>query len=250
MAQLGDTVITGSLSVSNNIYGSVTCATNATNASKGWNGSSFASFGSNAFNSNSYLLASDCAVDSNKLNGFTASASSTANTVVVRDANQYIYGAYFNSNIGDENINSYADSPAIMFSSSDKWIRRTTKANLQTWLGLGSNAYNSTAFTTCTGTVTSIAFQCAGTAKCTITSSGTINLSANAWNTNATISTTTYPGACCTGTLTSSSGCAYDSARLGGTVASSYALKTGLVACASCLTNSAGTVGYRVYVIV
>ena len=201
MAQLNDTVITGSLAVSNCIYGSVTCATTTTNACKGWNGSTFASFGSNAFNSNSYLLATGCAVDSNKLNGFIASASSTANTVVVRDANQYIYGAYFNSNISDENINSYANSPAIMFSSGDKWIRRTTKANLQTWLGLGSNAYNSTAFTTCTGTVTSIAFQCAGTAKSTITSSGTINLSANAWNTYATISTSTYPGACCTGNM-------------------------------------------------
>ncbi len=95
---------------------------------------------------------------------------------------------------------------------------------------LGANAFNSTAFTTCTGTVTSIKFQCAGTDKCTITGSGTINLSANAWNTNATISTTTYPGACCTGTLTPNSGCAYDSARLGGTAASGYLKTTGCAA--------------------
>lgn len=57
MAQLGDTVITGSLSVSNCIYGSVTCATcstTSTNACKGWNGSSFATFGSNAFNSTAF----------------------------------------------------------------------------------------------------------------------------------------------------------------------------------------------------
>ena len=57
MAQLGDTVVTGSLAVSNCIYGSVTCATSATtatNACKGWNGSAFANFGSNAFNSTSF----------------------------------------------------------------------------------------------------------------------------------------------------------------------------------------------------
>lgn len=54
MAQLGDTVVTGSLAVSNCIYGSVTCATTATNACKGWNGSAFANFGSNAFNSTSF----------------------------------------------------------------------------------------------------------------------------------------------------------------------------------------------------
>ena len=56
--------------------------------------------------------------------------------------------------------------------------------------------------TTSSGTITAIDFQCAGTSKCCVTSSGTINLSANAWNTNATISTTTYPGACKTGTVT------------------------------------------------
>jgi len=174
MAQLGNTVITGSLSVSNCIYGSVTCATcsiTSTNACKGWNGSAFATFGSNAFN------------------------STTIATKV-------------------------------------------------------SQLTNDSGFTTNTGTVTSIKFQCGGTDKCTITSSGTINLSANAWNTNATISTTTYPGACCTGTLTSSSGCAYDSARLGGTTASCYALKTGCVCCAQYLLNSGGTTAYKVWIAV
>lgn len=102
----------------------------------------------------------------------------------------------------------------------------------------GSNAFNSTAFTTCTGTVTSVKFQCAGTDKCTITGSGTIKLSANAWNTNATISTTTYPGACCTGNVRTDSGCAYDSARLGGTAASGYLKTTG------CAADSAKLGGY------
>ena len=116
-------------------------------ANKGKNGSSYSAFGSNAFNSNSYLLTTGCAADSAKLGGKTASVASAASTVVLRDANQYICASYFNSNINDENINSYTDSPAIMFTSKDKWIRRTTKANLQTWLGLGSAAYaNTSAF--------------------------------------------------------------------------------------------------------
>ena len=75
-----------------------------------------------------------------------ADTAATANTVVKRDGNKYIYGTYFNSSISNENINSYTNDPAIMFTSNDKWIRRTTKANLQTWLGLGSRAYDSTAY--------------------------------------------------------------------------------------------------------
>ncbi len=65
-----------------------------------------------------------CASDSAKLNGYGSSISATANTVVARDANGYIYGSYFNSNIGDENINSYGGT-ALIFSGSDHWFRRT-----------------------------------------------------------------------------------------------------------------------------
>ena len=103
--------------------------------------------------------------------------------------------------------------------------------NGSSYSAFGSNAFNSTAFTTCTGTVTSVCIKC-GTSGAAgfITTSGTITLAANAFNQYATISTTTYPGACCTGTLTSSSGCAYDSARLGGTAASSYLKTTGCAA--------------------
>lgn len=35
-------------------------------------------------------------------------------------------------------------------------IKDVSKSTIQSWLGLGSNAYNSTAFTTCTGTVTQV----------------------------------------------------------------------------------------------
>ena len=55
---------------------------------------------------------------------WNASTSATANTVVARDGNGYIYGTYFNSSIGDENINSYGGA-SLIFSGSDKWLRRT-----------------------------------------------------------------------------------------------------------------------------
>lgn len=47
-------------------------AGSATNANKGKNGSSYSAFGSNAFNSNSYLLTTGCAADSAKLGGTAA----------------------------------------------------------------------------------------------------------------------------------------------------------------------------------
>ena len=79
-----------------------------------------------------------------KLNGYASDTAASANTIVRRTADKYIYATYYNSNISNENINSYTNDPAIMFTSNDKWIRRTTKANLQTWLGLGSAAYSAT----------------------------------------------------------------------------------------------------------
>lgn len=204
MAQLGDTVITGSLAVSNCIYGNVTnatCSTTSTNACKGWNGSAFATFGNNAFNSTAFTTCTGTVTSINIYCGTTCKCGIT------------------------------------------------TSGNIC----LGTNAFNSTAFTTCTGTITSIKFQCVAHDIVTITSSGTVNLSANAWNSYATISTTTYPGACCTGTVTQvkigttaynpSSGVislpAYPTSVASATVST----------CACCLMNSAGTVGYRVYVI-
>ena len=42
---------------------------------------------------------------------------------------------------------------------------------------------------------------CGSTCKCKISDAGCLKLCANAFNANAQISTTTYPGACCTGTI-------------------------------------------------
>ena len=73
-----------------------------------------------------------------------------------------------------------------------------------TLLDLGCNAFSSEPFTTCTGTVTGIKVYCGTTCKCTIDNSTSLCLCPNAFKTNATISTTTYPGACCTGTVVQS----------------------------------------------
>ena len=66
-------------------------------------------------------------------------------------------------------------------------------------------------YTTCTGTVTGIDVYCNTTCKCTVNNSCALKLCANAFNANASISTTTYPGACCKGTVTgvSVNGCAF-----------------------------------------
>ena len=66
--------------------------------------------------------------------------------------------------------------------------------NGSSYCAFGSNAFNSTAFTTCTGTVTSINIYCGTTCKCGITTSGNICLGANAFNSTAFTT--------CTGTVT------------------------------------------------
>lgn len=56
--------------------------------------------------------------------------------------------------------------------------------------------------TICLGSfVTGVCVYCGTTCKCKIKDDCALCLSANAFNANATISTSTYPGACCTGTL-------------------------------------------------
>ena len=54
------------------------------------------------------------------------------------------------------------------------------------------------------GTVTGIDVYCGTTCICTIDDSTSLCLSSNAFNTYAQINTSTYPGACCTGTLVAS----------------------------------------------
>jgi hypothetical protein len=75
-----------------------------------------------------------------------------------------------------------------------------------------TNADNSTCFNGCTyaqacsdirsGLISDIGIDvnCGDTCVCTLNNGSTLALSANAFNENATISTDTYPGVCCTGT--------------------------------------------------
>lgn len=72
--------------------------------------------------------------------GYTPSGSVGANTVVIRDANNYIYANYINSNVSEtENptINSFYTS------NGDGWLRKSSVAHVKSQLGLGSMAYES-----------------------------------------------------------------------------------------------------------
>ena len=78
--------------------------------------------------------------NSTTVGGYTPSGSVGANTVVIRDANNYIYAHYINSNVSEtENptINSFYTS------NGDGWLRKSSVAHVKSQLGLGSMAYES-----------------------------------------------------------------------------------------------------------
>lgn len=77
-----------------------------------------------------------------------ADTAATANTVVKRTANKYVYASYFNTSAGSENPASYTAYPA--FISSDGFLRRSTAANFKTFLGIGSASRASGTFTAVT----------------------------------------------------------------------------------------------------
>jgi len=75
--------------------------------------------------------------------GYGVSGTVGANTVVIRDVNGYIYANYINSNVSEtENptINSFYTS------NGDGWLRKASMAHVKSQMGLGSNAYTSTAY--------------------------------------------------------------------------------------------------------
>ena len=88
--------------------------------------------------SNSYLL-----LAGGDYIGF--SSSSGSNTVVQRDANGFIVNSYFNTTSGGAERNASGLGYIAGFNTSDYYIRSYTSAAVKTWLGLGSNAYTSTA---------------------------------------------------------------------------------------------------------
>lgn len=89
--------------------------------------------------SNSYLL-----LAGGDYIGF--SSSSGSNTVVQRDANGFIVNSYFNTTSGGAERNASGLGYIAGFNASDYYIRSYTSAAVKTWLGLGSNAYTSTAY--------------------------------------------------------------------------------------------------------
>ena len=79
--------------------------------------------------------------NSTTVGGYAVSGSVGANTVVIRDANNYIYAHYINSNVSEtENptINSFYTS------NGDGWLRKSSVAHVKGQLGLGSAAYVAT----------------------------------------------------------------------------------------------------------
>lgn len=68
--------------------------------------------------------------NADKLDGYHASINNTASTVVVRDANKYIYATYINSAIGVED----ESTPTVFYYSYDTWIRKMSYSRLQTLL--------------------------------------------------------------------------------------------------------------------
>jgi len=104
----------------------------------------------------------------------TATSSATANTIVARQANGYIYSTYYNSSNGAENIASYTSY--VGFVDSNGWHRKTSLANFKNWFGqansaataakIGSGALYVKQFTQSSGkvaanTLKSMTFNCA-----------------------------------------------------------------------------------------
>lgn len=100
-----------------------------------------------------------------------ADTSATANTIVKRTADKYVYASYYNSAINAENINSYTSY--VVFKDSNHWMRCTTLANFKTWFGTANAATkgNTTANWSGGGTSGSLRFH-AQTSVITASGSG------------------------------------------------------------------------------
>ena len=78
-----------------------------------------------------------------------ASASASASTVVTRDSNAYIFAQYFNAPANSASPTTSAPTSMIgRASASDKYYYDFSAGAVQSFLGLGSNAYSSTTIPT------------------------------------------------------------------------------------------------------
>lgn len=89
-----------------------------------------------------------------KLSGYSASSTTTANTIALRTSDGYINATYFNQSSG---VETPTTSSYIMYANSDGYLRKSSLANVKTILGLGSAAYTaSTAYATSGHTHTTV----------------------------------------------------------------------------------------------
>ena len=88
-----------------------------------------------------------------KLNGYASDTAASANTIVRRQANGYIYAVHYNASCGNENINSYSN-PTVGFFSTDGWLRKTPIANFKTAIGLNKDVPSNAVFTDTNNAVT------------------------------------------------------------------------------------------------
>ena len=225
-----------------------TSATSATCADKGKNGSSYSDFGSNAFNSNSYLLTTGCAADSGKLGGRTAAQ-------FIRNCNGVDLGV--NAALGTYHTMTQSGPSSCWnhllsmgwgeCAGTDTWAAQisvpshnsaarmsyrchcnnSTNNSWQAWRELIDSAGGQTI----SGTLTATTF-CGALAGCACCAGR--NGSGVAFGTAAT---------CAAGCFLSATGCAADSAKLGGTAASSY-LKTNGCAADSAKLGGTAASGY------
>lgn len=92
-----------------------------------------------------YVMCIDAFSNGGQAKYCTATSSATGNTIVTRQANGYIYATYFNQSSGEENLSSYTSY--VAFFSSDGFLRKTSKAHFQIWMGLtdsGTKTLNAT----------------------------------------------------------------------------------------------------------
>ena len=145
MAQLKELLVAGPARVLNDLYLSSFVLGNS---------SAVKSFGSGlAIDSNGVLSVSG-AISGSGTSGYLAKWSSGSaltdgaqydtaasnSTIAQRTGSGYLYATYFNHSNSAVNIASYTVR-GVNFTSSDGFIRNTSKANFTSWLGLGEVAY-------------------------------------------------------------------------------------------------------------
>jgi len=98
------------------------------------------------------------ATTAGNVNGYSTNTGAVVNTIVVRDANGYIFGSYFNSNVSESenpSVNSFFTS------NGDGYLRKATVAHVKYTLSLsGTNTGDQTNISgssgSCTGNAASV----------------------------------------------------------------------------------------------